>query len=606
MRSGTAIWKWADARTAIAFALTAAAVTQVSDARAQSEPLAIINATVFDAAGHSPRRKTVIIEGQRIIAMGRTLTIPSTAITVDAKGEALLPGFFDLHTHWDANGTPDTTPQIAAADIAAGVTTVNDFNAAPESYEPRRRWLNELVAPHVNLCARISTPGGHGADWADTATTRWIVTPEDARVAVDSLLPYGPDCLGEVFTDGWRYGFAPNNTSMNEGTLAALVDEAHKHHLKVLTHTVTIRRGRQAAIAGVDVIAHILQDRPLDAKTIAIIKKSGAFVTPTLAVYEPLKPGQAVPKDVHDEKFRKVEQNWHIALDNVRALYNAGVPIAVGTDAGMPGVAHGAGTLHEMELLVQAGLSPSAALVAGTANSAKAMGLYTDRGSIEVGKRADLVLIKGNPWVDIHDVQKIDRVFVNGKLVFGPGAPPMTANEALSMPAMKVAALIDDFQRADDRTNLDTLPVTDSDRGLDRSVQIDQVIVRKRKDRALLSTALMSMKKDAYATTIFPLSRGGVRPVDVRTYHGIHLDIRGNGDYMLICETLGGRWSATVTGGSSWHTVKVPFYQLMPMKDVSKRGDPKWTGDNVTAVDVRGSRPAGQKLYTEIDNIGFY
>jgi imidazolonepropionase-like amidohydrolase len=585
-------------------ALLLLGATHASGALADANALAIVGAVVFDAAGHQPRRETVVIKDGRIDQIGPHPSIPATAAIVDARGEALLPGFFDLHTHWDSTGTPATLPAIAAADVAAGVTTVNDFNAAPESYEPRRHWLKEIVAPHVNLCARISTPGGHGADWGDTATTKWVTTPEDARVAVDSLLAYRPDCLGEVFTDGWRYGFSPDDTSMNEGTLAALVDEAHKHHLAVLTHTVTVQRGREAAIAGVDVIAHSLQDRALDAQTIAIIKKSGAFLAPTLGVYEPEKPGRAIPENTRDEKFIQIQKNWRFALRNLKALYDAGVPIVAGTDAGMPGVPHGKATLHEMELMVQAGLPAPAALTAATANSARAMGLFSDRGSIERGKRADLVLIKGRPWVDIHDVTKIDRVFIDGKLVFGPGAP-VTANEPQSMPAADVGPIIDDFQRKDGRTELGTLPTTDPDHGLDRSVQIDQIVDRAGTDRALLSTAVMSVKAEPYATTIFPLTRGAVQPVDVGTYRGLQLDIRGNGAYTLICETLTGAWSAEIPGGTQWQTVRVPFGQLKRMNRTGAK-DVAWTGNDLTAVAVRGHTAAGEKLYTEIDNLKFY
>ena len=97
-------------------------------------------------------------------------------------GKALLPGFFDLHTHWaTSRGFPTTTPQIATAYVQSGVTTVNDYNHQPESFAPRREWLSHLVAPHVNFAARLSTPGGHGADWADEATTITVNTPRAAR-----------------------------------------------------------------------------------------------------------------------------------------------------------------------------------------------------------------------------------------------------------------------------------------------------------------------------------------------------------------------------------------------------------------------------------------
>src|SRR3546814_2861990 len=83
----------------------------------------------------------------------------------------------------------------------------------------------------------MSTPGGHGADWGDTNTTKWVATAESARREVQALQPYRPDYI-KAFADGWRYGQLPEETSMNVETLAALADEAHKHGQRVLTHTV--------------------------------------------------------------------------------------------------------------------------------------------------------------------------------------------------------------------------------------------------------------------------------------------------------------------------------------------------------------------------------
>src|SRR5690606_31849453 len=151
---------------------------------------------------------------------------------------------------------------------------------APESYAPRRAWLATLATPDVRFAARISTPLGHGADWADQATTRWVNSPASARAAVDGVAAYQPDFI-KAFTDGWRYANAADNTSMGEDTLAALVEEAHARGLEVLTHTVTVERGKQAARAGVDVIAHSLLDRPVDQELIDLMRGHGTRYAPT-------------------------------------------------------------------------------------------------------------------------------------------------------------------------------------------------------------------------------------------------------------------------------------------------------------------------------------
>jgi imidazolonepropionase-like amidohydrolase len=266
---------------------------------------------------------------------------------------------------------------------------VNDFNEAPEAYAPLREWLGTLAAPHVNFAARISTPGGHGADWADQATTKWVNTPEAARSAVESLAAYKPDLI-KVFTDGWRYGAAPDNTSMDGWTLSALTEAAHQQHLKVVTHTVTVERGLVAAKANVDSLAHGLQDRVLTPDEVQIIKASGMAEIPTLAVYDPNKD-PSKPADA--QRLRKFDN----ALKNVKLLYDAGVPIALGTDAGMPQTPHGPSTLHELELLVRAGLTPAQALVAATQTSAHLLAQDGDRGTIAPGKRADILLFDGKP-----------------------------------------------------------------------------------------------------------------------------------------------------------------------------------------------------------------
>jgi imidazolonepropionase-like amidohydrolase len=590
--------------TALAGALGVLAFSAAEAAKTETAPVvAIMGATVFDATGAAPHLANVVIRDGRIAEVGPTVRAPRGAQVIDAKGEALLPGFFDLHTHWTPGGVPATTPQIATAYVSSGVTTVNDFNGAPESFAPRRQWLSTLVTPHVNFAARMSTPGGHGADWADTATTKWVNTPEAARAAVKSLIPYKPDLI-KAFTDGWRYGVAPDNTSMDEWTLTALVDEAHKNNLKVFTHTVTVDRGEVAGRSKVDVITHSLQDRRLDQEAVDIIKAGGTSDTPTLAVYEPVKPGQPARDPDENPNAKQAFKKFDNALHNAKMLHDAGVTIALGTDAGMPGTPHGASTLHEMELMVRAGLTPTEALMAGTAKSAQVINQLADRGTIEVGKRADLVLIKGEPWKTIGDVRKTDRVLIDGKLVFGPGAPPMTANTATTMPSIPAKAQIDDFERADGRSTLDTLRTDDPDGGLDRSVEISQLITRGADGHALSINARMSMKPKPFAGVIIPLTVGSIQPVDARAFKGVRFDVRGDGDYALGVSTSGGRWAAPFAAGAAWKTIEIPFSALKPASE--RGGKSEWTASDLTEVEFMGGRKGGEKLWMEVDNVVFF
>lgn len=562
---------------------------------------AIVGATVFDGTGAAPHAATVLIRDGRIIAVG-DVKAPRGAIVIRAGGKALLPGLFDVHTHWTPSGRPDATPQIATAYVRSGVTTVNDFHQQPESYAPRREWLSTLTAPHVNFAARISTPGGHGADWGDQNTTIWISTPETARAAIERLKPYKPDLI-KAFADGWRYGNSPDNTSMNEDALRALRDAAHAQGLPLVTHTVTVDRGAVAARAGVDALAHGLQDRPIDAATLKTIVDAKMAMAPTLAVYEPDKDG--AKGDPADPRYRQSLRKFGYALANVKTMFDAGVPIALGTDAGMPGTLHGDATLRELELLVRAGLKPAQALVVGTSVSAKLMRLDGDRGTIQPGKRADILLVDGKPWEIISDIRRVDRVLIDGKLVVGRGAPQLPAgNQALRLPSAPVASLIDDFERPDGRTSLDTLRLETNDGGMDRTVEITQIVPRGA-GHALEIAARMATKANAYAGVAFPLHRGSVRPADLRKFTGLRLSLQSKGHYVIRLTGADGTWSTTIEGERDWKVFEVPFASLEPATSL-RRSSYAWTGDAIYQIEIGASRAPSTKVSFQIDDLNFF
>ncbi len=573
-----------------------------------AEPTATLirGATVFDGSERPPFDADVLVVAGKIASVGPALPVPAGATVIDARGKALLPGLFDVHTHWTPNGSPATFPEIANAYLAAGVTTVNDFHEAPESYAPRRAWLEALATPDVRFAARISTPLGHGADWADQATTRWVNSPASARAAVDGVAAYKPDFI-KAFTDGWRYANAADNTSMGEDTLAALVQAAHARGLEVLTHTVTVERGKQAARAGVDVIAHSLLDRPVDQELIDLMREHGTRYAPTLAVYEPVKMGSKRPADPTDKAVAQRARNFDNALANVRALHEAGIPVVLGTDAGMPGTPHGAATLHELELLVRAGLSPADALRAGTSASAAALGL-DDRGTIAAGKRADLLLVPGRPWETIGDIHRVERVFIAGRQVAGPGTRLPPANAQTALPAQRIGPLVDDFEQASGRTALDTLRTDEADGGNDRTVQVTEVVAREDRGHALSMQAWLSHQDWARAGVLFPLSLGAVAPVDLRGYRGLRFEIRGRGTLQVEYRGLSdARWARDIEAGPRWTTVEVPFSQLQGLPPYRREGPaPAWSGNDVLQVGFVARGEPGSKVWFELDNVRFY
>lgn len=558
--------------------------------------LALVGGTVFDGTGAPARKATVIVAGGRIRAVGPRVAVPMGATIIDVSGKAILPGLFDLHTHWTPDGAPATTPQIAAAYVAAGVTTVFDFHQQPESFEPRRQWLASLVAPHVHFVARVSTPGGHGAVWGDQTTTIWINSPQAAKAAVERLKPYKPDAI-KIFTDGWRYGLFPDNNSMGEETLSSLVDASHRAGWSVLSHTVTVDRGAVAARAGVNVIAHALQDRRIDQAALAQFSGRSTGMAPTLAVYE---PGVYAPDTPFTAaQARRFAHKFETALYNVRKMHAAGVPIGVATDAGMTNVRHGISTQRELVLLVRAGLSPSQALLAATSESARLVKLAHDRGTIAPGQRADMLLVDGEPWKRISDITRVNRVFIDGRPVYGEGV--RTADAAPFLPAIRVPPLIDDFERPDGRTARDTLRFDVFDGGVDRSSVITRIVKRGANGHMLQLAGRMSIKDNAFVGIVFPLTRGSVVPADLSGYRGLRFDLNGEGPFTVRLHGPTSRSAATVNGGDDWQTVDVPFSSL-------KSDAPKdaWDPSAIFQIEISATRPGGQTVSVQLDNVTLY
>ena len=543
-------------------------------------------------------------------------------------GQTLLPGLFDLHTHLSASavtGLAGDWGKSLKAYLACGVTTVNDYATYGEMFVPLRQLLSSgaVAGPRVNMAVRMSTPGGHGteAGWGDFMTLT-AATPEQAHAKTKIALAYKPDVI-KVFTDGWRYGMAPNLSSMNFETLAAIVEDAHAAGVKVFTHTVTLAGAKIAASAGVDVLAHGIGDADVDAELITIMKGKGTFYVPTLAVYEfkggaapaarlasllepearaTLRSGPATAEAPPERKIR-----WQHLTSNVKRLHDAGIPVAVGTDAGMPGTFHGYSTLHELELLVQSGLTPLEALAAGTDVSARALAVDGQRGTIAPGKLADLVLVEGRPDERIGDMQKTRRVFLGGvELAPADLEQAIQSKDLTPLPLQRVAALVDDMEDGGGRTRLNTMRVNGTDSGVDHSAMLMLPVVRGDGDHALLVAAQMADKDRPYVRVEFPLTRGAIAPADLSGYTGVSFDVRGEAAGRLLVQAYHVRnmdaYAAPFTPGGAWQTVKIPFASLRRRA----AGSGPWDAKDARALLFELGGPAGSSVWMELDNVRFY
>ncbi len=577
-----------------------------------AERFAIIGARVVDGTGRAPAAATIVVNGERIEAvLPSTVAAPYGVRTIDASGLTLMPGLFDVHTHLlaSAGSVRADWGKNLKAYLLSGVTTVVDLSTYPEQFEPMRRLLasGALPGPHVLMAARFSSPGGHGAEGGrGDFHTQLLQTPEEARAAVRRILPYRPDVL-KVFTDGWRYGTAVDMTSMDEATLAALVDEAHMNGVKVLTHTVTLEKAKIAARAGADMLIHGVGNAQLDEEALELMKKHGTGYAQTMATYQaradrdytkPLLRTVLTPA-LYKEAMQPrpasrsvpMARRWANLNANAKLFQLHGLQQSLGTDAGMPGTYHGWATLHELELMVGAGLTPLEAIVAGTSGAAKSLGVDGDRGSIAEGRRADLLLVEGNPAENIADVFRIRRVWKSGIEVARESLAKAVATDAPTpMQARRAPELLDDFEQ--ERSSIGTLWVNNTDGGHDHSHMSYGRTVRENGSRALTVLCEASQKKTAECAMVLPLAPGSVEPVDASGFAGIEFEARGEGSYELNGVTRGPSFRRPFDAGGKWRIVRVPFEKAR-------------TADLIQFGFVIRPKP-GAKGWLELDNVRLY
>lgn len=378
-------------------------------------------------------RATVVVREGRIAAAGPGVPAPPGLPMVDGRGRTLLPGLIDAHVHTWGNALAET--------LNFGVTTVLDMFSDPAPAQDLRR-TRDALAPraHADLYSAgwlATARGGHGTQFGLPVPT--LATPAEAPAWVDARLAEGSDYIKIVYEPRDASGLGPPFPSLDRDTMAALVAATQARGRRAVVHVSRLQPAREALAAGADGLVHVHVDREADAELVRLARARGAFVTPTLAVIAGLDPTPpAHPGDLREPQrfaadpavrpFLTPDQRRHVegepstrlvmfrlqtALASVRALHEGGVEILAGSDAPNPGTAHGASLHHELELLVRAGLTPAQALRAATEAPARRFGL-ADRGRIAPGRRADLLLVAGDPTVDIRATRAIERIWKNG------------------------------------------------------------------------------------------------------------------------------------------------------------------------------------------------
>lgn len=415
---------------------------------------AITNARVFDGTRFLPRATVVVVDG-RIQAAGPDVKPPAGAEVIDAGGAALLPGFIDAHTH-----TFDSSMLERA--LVFGVTTELDMFTVPDAARNLKREPGAGAPPRADLRSAgilATAPGGHGTQFGVTVPT--LTKPEEAQAFVDARVAEGSDYIKIVSEDGSLYGGKLG--ALDKATIASLIAAAHRKEKLAVVHVSLQSRAREALESGADGLVHLFADSAPEAGFAKLAADRKAFVIPTLTVLESTTgtpSGRSLTEDSRLKPFlspdevrglqssfprREGKSVLQHALDTVRRLKAAGVPILAGTDAPNPGTTHGASIHRELELLVSAGLSPTEALASATSVPARVFGL-PDRGRIAPGLLADLVLVAGDPASDITATRNIVRVWKAGRPVERKPVPAPAADTA-SRPAgpLPAGGLVSDF-----------------------------------------------------------------------------------------------------------------------------------------------------------------
>ena len=456
---------------ATALVLAACATVQ----QPASPSLAIVGATVIhperDAANAVAPDTTIVVTGNRISAVGRSgsVAVPAGSTIIYARGKWVIPGLIDSHVHFFQSGNLFTRPDAADFNawvpyarevernkdrlpatfkvwLASGVTTVVDVGGPFWNFDVRDSAARRPAAPRVLVAGPlISTVADPPLDLGDPPIIK-IASAEEARALVRRELGRKPDYIKVWFI--YRFD---GDIAAQEAIVKATGDEAHAAGVPLAVHATQLAVAKAALRAGADYLVHSVDDFPVDEEFLQLAKARHAVYCPTLFVHEGYvyalsntwKPTEAelrlvdpqilaamddldrIPKDKIPERIARLiaqpppAKVPEAAMRNLRVVWDAGIPIAMGTDAGNIGTLHGPSVFREMALMQEGGLTPLEVLRSATANGALAARLPNELGVIAPGRLADLVVLQGDPLRDLQNLSRIDRVVKDG-MVFDP------------------------------------------------------------------------------------------------------------------------------------------------------------------------------------------
>jgi imidazolonepropionase-like amidohydrolase len=439
--------RWTPA--AVLFAgVVIAAGAQSAPPRPQAGP----SATLFEGArliigdGRAIESGSVLVEGGTITRVGTSASVaaPKNTIRVDLTGKTIMPGIVLAHGHIGylkgttferENYTRDNIIDQLKRYLYYGVVAMMSTGTDPGDLPYALRNQQHPGALFRTAGRGLAAPDASTGNLAMRSVPYGVTTEDEARRDVRELSAKKPDAI-KIWVDD-RNGTVKK---LSPSLYRAIIDEAHKHNLRVIVHVYYLADARDLVEAGADGFLHLVRDEEMDDALVARMKAKHVFVTPNLSTSEagtyggkpawlddPLLAESAsapmikkvadvyatraggAPRTAATASYQKQQRS-------VARLNAAGVTIALGDDTGIENTFYGYGEHHELELMVAAGMTPMQAIIAATRTSAELLKL--DRlGTLASGKSADFIVLDANPLDNIGNTKKISKVYQRGQEV---------------------------------------------------------------------------------------------------------------------------------------------------------------------------------------------
>lgn len=437
--------------------LVLAAISAVFVGRAQQpapmQTVLLRDVRLIDGTGAPPRQHiSLLLRNGRIEKIGETMTVPSGVQVRELAGKTVMPGLISAHSHLglivdDAESSAtgytrkNVTEQLKQFE-RYGVTTVLSLGLNRDLvYELREEQrAGRLGGATIFTAGRgIGVPGGAPPLPAATDQIYRPASVDEARKDVDELAEHHADIV-KIWVDK-VHGTMPE---MMPEIYTAVIDEAHRKHVRAAAHEYALEDAKRLVASGVDVLAHSVRDQVVDDAFVQSMKQHKVWYVPTFTVDESFfvyaerpefmqtaffkqaagpkllakfNAQEYVEKINQDAQTAQHRKDFAVGQQNLKRLFDVGVNVGFGTDSGaLPGRIPGFAEHRELELMVQAGLTPMQAITAATGENTKLLHA-ADRGTIAVGRRADLLILDADPLVDIRNTRKIFAVYHNGRNV---------------------------------------------------------------------------------------------------------------------------------------------------------------------------------------------